>query len=224
MPSARDVARVIEHTLLRPDATPADVERLCEEASRWGFHAVCVSPVHVRRAARRLEGCGVAVVTVVGFPSGACTTLVKVVEAVEAVSAGAREVDMVGPIGSLKGGDDEGYARDVESVVRAVGPEVAVKVILETGYLNDEEKVRGARLAERAGARFVKTSTGFGPGGATVHDVALLRSAVGEGVGVKASGGIRTPEAVLAMLAAGASRIGTSSGVAIMEQLAGDRS
>lgn len=214
---------MIEHTLLRPDATPDDVERLCDEAARWGFYAVCVSPVHVRRAARRLEGTGVAVVSVVGFPSGASTSLVKVVEAVEAVSAGAREVDMVGLVGSLKAGDDETFARDVESVVRAVGPQVAVKVILETGYLRDDEKVRGARLAEAAGARFVKTSTGFGPTGATTHDVALLRGAVGQGVGVKASGGIRTVQAVQAMLQAGASRIGTSAGVAIMEELAGGR-
>ena len=223
MPPAAELASVIEQSLLRPDATPADVERLCEEALRWGFRAVCVNPVHVGRAAARLAGSAVRVVGVVGFPLGACTTLTKVVQAVECVSSGAAEVDMVGLIGSLKAGEHRAFVQDVRSVVRAVGPDVAVKVILETGYLTDDEKVAGARLAEEAGARFVKTCTGFGPGGATVHDVRLLRGAVSPAVGIKAAGGIRTAAAALALVEAGASRLGTSAGVAILRELSGER-
>ena len=221
MASPAELAAIIEQALLRPDATPADVEALCEQALRWRFGGVCVNPIYVRRAAARLAGSPVRVVCAVGFPLGACTTLSKVVQAVEAVSAGAAEVDVVGFIGGLKAGEHRAFVEDLQAVVRAVGPSVPVKVILETGYLTDDEKVTGARLAEQAGARFVKTCTGFGPGGATVHDVRLLRRTLSQAVGVKAAGGIRTAAAALALVEAGASRLGTSAGVAILQELAG---
>ncbi|MBE3597375.1 MAG: deoxyribose-phosphate aldolase [Limnochordaceae bacterium] len=228
-PLAREVtpeamARMIDHTLLKPEARPEDVERLCREAVEWGFGAVCVNPLYVRRAVRALEGHPVKVAVVVGFPLGATTVLTRVVEAVEAVAAGAREVDMVAPAGLLLAGDEGGYAEAIRAVARAIGGDVILKVILETGLLPSAEwKRRAALVAVQEGAHFVKTSTGFGPGGATVDDVRLLAEAVAGRAGVKASGGIRTAEAALQMVEAGATRIGTSSGVAILREMRGLR-
>ncbi|WP_324715696.1 deoxyribose-phosphate aldolase [Carboxydochorda subterranea] len=228
-PLAREVtpeamARMIDHTLLKPEARPEDVEGLCREAVEWGFGAVCVNPLYVRRAVRALEGHPVKVAVVVGFPLGATTVLTRVVEAVEAVAAGAREVDMVAPAGLLLAGDEGGYAEAIRAVARAIGGDVILKVILETGLLPSAEwKRRAALVAVREGAHFVKTSTGFGPGGATVDDVRLLAEAVAGRAGVKASGGIRTAEAALQMVEAGATRIGTSSGVAILREMRGLR-
>lgn len=220
------LAKRIEHTLLKPQATPAEVERLCHEAKTYGFAAVVVNPWHVRAAVRALAGTGVEVATVVGFPLGATTTGTKVYEAIEAVQAGASHVDMVMNIGALKAGMADEVQRDIAAVVAAArgagagGPvPVVVKVILETGLLTDEEKVLACRLARAAGADYVKTATGFGPGGATVEDVRLMRSVVGREMGVKAAGGIRTGAQALAMLAAGADRLGASAGVAIVEEL-----
>lgn len=218
------MARMIDHTLLKPEARPEDVERLCREAVEWGFGAVCVNPLYVRRAVRALEGHPVKVAVVVGFPLGATTVLTRVVEAVEAVAAGAREVDMVAPAGLLLAGDEGGYAEAIRAVARAIGGDVILKVILETGLLPSAEwKRRAALVAVQEGAHFVKTSTGFGPGGATVDDVRLLAEAVAGRAGVKASGGIRTAEAALQMVEAGATRIGTSSGVAILREMRGLR-
>lgn len=220
---ARDLAARIEHTLLKPQAQPADVDRLCDEAVAYGFAGVCVMPYYVPRAAARLAGRGVRVVTVVGFPLGAHRTSVKAAEARDAVAAGADELDMVLQVGALKAGDDAAVEEDIAAVVAAAAGR-PVKVILETALLTDEEIVRGCRIAERAGARYVKTSTGFGPGGATAEHVALMRRTVGSRMGVKAAGGIRTAADAWRMLRAGADRIGTSNGVAIVTAGAGDAS
>lgn len=216
-----ELASRIDHTLLKPEARPEDVDRLCREAVEWGFYAVCVNPLYVARAVRALEGSPVKVASVVGFPLGATTALAKVVETVEAVAAGAAEIDMVAPVGLLLAGDTKGYAEHVRAVARAMGPTTVLKVILETGLLTDEQKRLAARIAVEEGAHFVKTSTGFGPGGATVEDVRLLADAVDGRARVKASGGIRTVQAALRLLEAGAHRLGTSSGVAIMRELTG---
>ncbi len=217
MSAGRDpLAPLIEHTLLKPDAARADVERLCGEAVRFGFAAVCVNSAHVAACARLLRGSRVRVCVTVGFPLGAQLPEVKAYEARRAVEEGASEVDMVMNLGTLKSGDDALVEADIRGVVRAAGPGAAVKVILETALLTREEKVRAALIARAAGAAFVKTSTGFGPGGATVEDVRLLRETVGPDMGVKASGGIRTRREAEAMVAAGANRIGTSSGVALV--------
>jgi len=220
------LARRIEHTLLKPQASPAEVERLCQEARTYGFAAVVVNPWYVAQAVKALGGTDIDVATVVGFPLGATTTTVKVFETIEAVLAGATHVDMVMNVGALKGGQPDEVQRDIAAVVAAArgagaggrGP-VVVKVILETALLTDDEKVLACRLAQAAGADYVKTSTGFGPGGATVNDVRLMRSVVGPGMGVKAAGGIRNGEQALAMLAAGADRLGASASVAILEEL-----
>lgn len=218
---AEELAALIDHTLLKPDATETMVRRLCAEARQYGFAAVCVNPVYVKLAAEELKGSPVRVATVVGFPLGATFTEVKVRETALAVAAGAAEIDMVIDLGALKDGRIRRVEEDVAAVVReAAAGGATVKAILETALLTEEEKVTAARLAVAAGAAFLKTSTGFGPGGATVEDVRLLKQTVGDKAGVKASGGIRTAEAALAMVAAGASRIGTSAGVAIMEGLA----
>lgn len=215
---AEELAALIDHTLLKPDATETMVRRLCAEARQYGFAAVCVNPIYVKLAAEELKGSQVRVVTVVGFPLGATFTEVKVRETALAVAAGAAEIDMVIDLGALKDGCLRRVEEDVAAVVReAAAGGATVKAILETALLTEEEKVTAARLAVAAGAAFVKTSTGFGPGGATVDDVRLLKQTVGDKAGVKAAGGIRTAEAALAMVAAGASRIGTSAGVAIME-------
>lgn len=210
---------LFEHTLLAPEATAADVDRLCDEAIAHGFHGVCVAGRHVRRVARRLEGTGCLPVAVVGFPLGSSETRVKAFEAAEAVRDGAAEVDMVIPIGAVKSAAWEEVREDVAAVVRACGGR-PVKAIVETGLLDRDEVVAAALLAQAAGAAFVKTSTGFGPRGATVEDVRLLRAAVGDALGVKASGAIRTAEQALAMWEAGADRIGASASVRIAEEAA----
>ncbi len=217
-----DIAALIDHTLLAPDATPAQVETLCVQAVAHGFKAVCVNPWHLPRAVAVLDGRGPLPITVAGFPLGAGQTETKAREAGLAVEQGAVEVDMVLNIGALKGGDANAALRDIAQVVRACSGR-PVKVILETCLLTDEEKALACRLAVDAGAAFVKTSTGFSRSGATEDDVRLLRRAVGPGFGVKASGGVRTLDDVLRMARAGADRIGTSSGVAILEQRAARR-
>ncbi len=211
----RSIAAMIDHTLLKPDATDDDIRRLCDEARRYGFASVCVNPSKVALASRLLAGSPVKVCTVVGFPLGATTARVKAAETREAVENGADEIDMVINIGALKSGDYDTVKKDIEAVVKAAGGRT-VKVILETALLTDEEKKAACRLAKEAGAHFVKTSTGFGPGGATLHDVALMRSVVGPEMGVKASGGVRDLETARKMVLAGATRIGASASVAIV--------
>ncbi len=219
MNDLHELARSIDHTLLKAEATSEDIVRLCREAREWGFAAVCVNPVWVGLAVAELEGSGVGVATVCGFPLGASLTPVKVDEAERAVTSGAAEVDMVQQIGWAVEGRWDAVEEDIRAVASAVHAGGAVlKVILECGLLTDDAKERAARAAVAAGADFVKTSTGFLAGGATIHDVALLRKAVGGATGVKASGGIRSLGQARAMLAAGATRLGTSSGVRIMEE------
>lgn len=213
----RDLRRYIDHTLLRPDATAVDIDRLCAEAREHGFAAVCVNPAWVKRAADNLRGSDVKVASVVGFPFGATTAEIKAMEARRAIRDGAREIDMVINIGALKGRDLDLVRRDIQMVSDACHEAGALnKVIIEAALLTDEEKVIASHLAKEARADFVKTSTGYGPGGATVHDVLLMRETVGPGMGVKAAGGIRTAEDVREMIAAGATRIGASAGVQIV--------
>jgi deoxyribose-phosphate aldolase len=211
----RDLAARIDHTLLRADATPDDLKRLCDEARTWGFASVCVNGANVRTCRDLLAGSKVMTVAVVGFPLGAMRSDAKAFEARKAVEDGADEIDMVLPLGALKSGDHAAVLDDIRQVVEAARPH-RVKVILETGCLDRAQKVAACQLARQAGAHFVKTSTGFGPGGATVEDIALMREAVGGALEVKASGGIRTTADALAMIAAGASRIGASASVAIV--------
>lgn len=218
-PSAAPIVSCLDHTLLKPEATPAQVEQLCHEARHYGFASVCVNPCHVSLCVRLLAGSKVMVGTVAGFPLGATTTEMKVAEARQACQSGAREVDMVLPIGRLKAGDYRAVFEDLARVVAACHAEQArCKVILETALLNEEEKVAGCLLAVGAKADFVKTSTGFAAHGATPHDVTLLRRAVGPAIGVKAAGGVRTLAEARALLAAGATRIGTSAGVQIAHE------
>jgi deoxyribose-phosphate aldolase len=213
-----DLARYIDHTLLRPDAVVADIDKLCAEAAEYRFAAVCVNPTWVRRAADDLRGTEVGVASVVGFPFGATPTEIKAFEARRAIRDGAREIDMVINIGALKSGLQAQVREDIAHVADACHEAGALcKVIIETGLLTDEEKVVACRLAQQAKADFVKTSTGFAKGGATVFDVALMRETVGPKMGVKASGGIRTAEDVQDMIAAGATRIGASAGVKIVK-------
>lgn len=207
--------KYIDHTLLKPETTAAMIDKLCAEAKEHNFASVCVNPFWVKRCAELLKGTDVKVCTVIGFPLGASTPAVKAAETRDAIANGATEVDMVLNIGALKSGDLDLVKADVKAVKEAAGS-VLVKVILETGLLTEEEKVTACKLCVEAGADYVKTSTGFGHGGATVEDVALMRKTVGPNVGVKASGGVRDRAAALAMIEAGASRIGTSSGVAIV--------
>ncbi|MBN1179709.1 MAG: deoxyribose-phosphate aldolase [Anaerolineae bacterium] len=219
---ASELAAMIDHTLLKPDATRAQVEQLCQEARAYRFASVCVNPVHVKLCAQALAGSGVPVCTVVGFPLGANTTEVKVAETLRAVWEGAMEADMVIDVGALKSGDADAVREDVAAVARACHAHGAIlKVIIEAALLTDAEKESACRLAQAAGADFVKTSTGFGPGGATAADVALMRRVVGPEMGVKAAGGIRTYDDALTMIAAGATRIGASSSVKIVEGAAG---
>ncbi len=210
------LAMMIDHTQLKAYATYSDIEKLCKEAKEYGFGHVSVNPCHVSRCARLLRGTDVKVDSVIGFPLGAMRPEVKAFEAMRAVEDGADEVDMVINIGALKSGDYDLVKRDIRGVVKAARGRV-VKVIIEACYLTDEEKVKACELAREAGASFVKTSTGFGPGGATVHDVKLMRKAVGRDMGVKAAGGIHTAEEAIAMIEAGADRIGASRSVQIME-------
>jgi deoxyribose-phosphate aldolase len=212
-----DLAKYIDHTLLRPDATAEDIDRLCDEALQYGFASVCVNPTWVRRCAQRLRGTDVKVASVVGFPFGASTSEVKALETRRAIRDGAREIDMVINVGALKSGQIELVRDDIAKVSDACHESGALnKVIIEAAMLTDEEKVLASHLAKKAKADYVKTSTGYGPGGATVHDVLLMRETVGPKLGVKASGGIRTLEAMRDMIAAGATRIGASVGVQII--------
>jgi deoxyribose-phosphate aldolase len=216
------VAGLIDHTLLRPDATDRDVDQLCAEAVEFGFATVCVNPTWVMRCASRLRGSPVAVCSVVGFPLGATTADVKHYETSRVLFDGAREVDMVINVGALKSGDFRAVEREVEAVAGPCADAGALsKVIIEAALLTDEEKVAACTIARAAGAHFVKTSTGFGPGGATVADVALMRRTVGDGMGVKAAGGVRDLDGLNAMVAAGATRVGASAGVRIVREATG---
>ena len=209
-------AKMIDHTLLKPDATETDVRKVCEEARKHKFATVCLNSSWIPLASRLLAGSGVKPIAVVGFPLGAATTSAKAFESREAVRSGAGEIDMVINVGALKSKDYAHVLRDIEAVVQASSPS-PVKVILETGGLSDEEKIVACGLSKAAGAAFVKTSTGFGPGGATVKDIELMRRVVGADMGVKASGGIRSREDFDKMVAAGADRIGASASVAIVQ-------
>lgn len=215
-----ELAKYIDHTLLKATATFEDIKILCLEAIQYGFYAVCVSPCYVKHAAKLLRDTDVKVCTTVGFPLGAVTTATKVAEAVEAVKAGASEVDMVMNLGLLKSGDYYGVQEDISEVVKAVrahNSSGTVKVILEMALLDENEKVCACQLAKAANADFVKTSTGFGTGGATVEDVMLMRRLVGDIMGVKAAGGIRDARTAIEMIEAGANRIGSSSGITIIQ-------
>jgi len=214
----KSIAAYIDHTLLKPDATLEEIENLVNEAKRYRFASVCVNPTWVSYCANLLAGTDVKVCTVIGFPLGATTPEVKRLETVNAIENGAQEVDMVINIGALKSGKYDLVKSDIEGVVEAAKGKALVKVIIETSLLTDKEKIQACKLAKEAGADFVKTSTGFSSGGATVEDVKLMRSTVGPDMGVKASGGVRTYEDAKKMLAAGATRIGASSGVKIVEE------
>lgn len=211
-----ELAKLIDHTLLKPDATEEQIRKLCEEAKTNQFMSVCVNPYWVPFCAEQLKGSDVKVCTVIGFPLGANRTEIKAVEAEDAIDRGAAEVDMVINVGALKSGKYDVVLSDIKAVVDASAGRALVKVIIETGLLTDAEKVKACELAKKAGADFVKTSTGFGAGGATVADVALMRQTVGPEMGVKASGGVRDYESTIAMVRAGATRIGASAGVSII--------
>lgn len=211
----KTIAAMIDHTLLKPEATPAQIEKLCAEAAEYHFASVCVNPVYIPLAARLLKGTGVKVCCVVGFPLGAIAPEQKAAEAASCAAMGAEELDMVIHVGAAKVGDWALVQRDIEGVVKAAAGHT-VKVIIETCLLTDEEKVKACEAAKAAGAHFVKTSTGFSTGGATTHDIALMRKTVGPEMGVKASGGIRDYETAMAMIEAGANRIGASAGSAIV--------
>ncbi len=220
--AAREVARYIDHTLLKPDATRDDILKVCEEGVRYGFASVCINPIWVREAACALRGSGVKVCTVIGFPLGANAPDTKSYEARRAIFDGASELDMVINVGALKSGDHDLVSRDIKGIVE-VAHEVGYicKVIIETALLSDDEKVSACLIAKEAGADFVKTSTGFSSGGATAADVALMRRAVGGQMGVKASGGVRDLKQAQEMIRAGATRIGASVGVKIIQEVAG---
>ena len=211
------LAKYIDHTLLKTDAQRADVAKLIEEAKAYHFASVCVSPIWVSYVSESLRDTGIKTCTVIGFPQGATPSAVKAFETKQAVADGADEVDMVIAVGRLKDSDDAYVKADIEAVVQAAGGKALTKVIIETCLLTDEEKRRACLFAKEAGADFVKTSTGFSTGGATAADVRLMRESVGETMGVKAAGGIRSRADAEAMLAAGATRLGTSSGVKIVE-------
>lgn len=212
-----DLAKMVDHTLLKPEATYGDVEKLCNEAKEYHFASVCINPAHVKLAAKLLDKSGVKVCTVIGFPLGANTPATKAIEVRDAIANGATEVDMVINVGALKSGDYDLVSRDLKAVVDAAAGQALTKVIIETCLLTDQEKIKACLLAKNAGADFVKTSTGFGKGGATVEDVALMRKTVGPEMGVKASGGVRDRRIAEQMVKAGANRLGTSAGVAIVK-------
>ncbi|WP_413538151.1 deoxyribose-phosphate aldolase [Enterococcus malodoratus] len=216
-----EINRMIDHTILKADAKLADVMKIIEEAKKYRFYSVCLNPTWVALAAKELQDEPVAVCTVIGFPLGANTTETKAFEAANAIQNGADEVDMVINIGELKDGNNEKVQKDIEAVVAAAKDKALVKVIIETSLLTNEEKIKACELAKAAGADFVKTSTGFSTGGATVDDVRLMRQTVGPEMGVKASGGIHNAKEAEAMIEAGATRLGASSGVAIMNGLSG---
>jgi deoxyribose-phosphate aldolase len=213
------LARLIDHTLLKPEAAEADIRRICREAVSYDFFSVCVNTHYVPLVARELAGTGVKICSIAGFPLGAMEAAAKAFEAGRAVAGGADEIDMVMNLGSLKSGDLAFARNDIRGVVAACGARTIVKVIIEAALLTDDEKRTACALAMEGGAHFVKTSTGFGPPGASVRDVEIMRSAVGPDFGVKASAGIRTAAFALELIRAGATRIGTSASVAIMEEL-----
>jgi deoxyribose-phosphate aldolase len=222
--TAHDWASLIDHTLLKPEATIGDIKKLCDEAAQFGFASVCVNPGWVKQAAEFLQGTGVPVCTVIGFPLGATLPDVKAYEARRSIFNGAREVDMVINIGALKSGDDCTVEDDIRAVAQAAHEShVLCKVIIETALLSDNEKVRACIAAKNAGADFVKTSTGFAKGGATANDVALMRQTVGKALGVKASGGVKGIDDARAMFEAGATRIGASVGVKIAQEATGNK-
>ena len=214
----KPLAKYIDHTLLKADATPEQIKKLCAEAEEYQFASVCVNSCYAKLAHECLRGRGVAVCCVVGFPLGAMSPRAMAYEARCAAEDGASEIDMVLPIGALKAGDDETVRETIGAVVEAVTGRAIVKVIIEACLLTDAEKVRACQLAESVGAAFVKTSTGFSSGGATEHDVALMRKSVSSAVQVKAAGGIRDRETALRMIAAGADRIGASAGIQIVSE------
>ena len=211
-----NIAKLIDHTILKANTTKEDVMKVIEEAKKYKFASVCINPTWVKLAADELVGHDVDVCTVIGFPLGESTTETKAFETKDAIAKGATEVDMVINVGALKDGDNELVEKDIYEVVQAAKGKALVKVIIETCLLTDEEKVRACELSVKAGADFVKTSTGFSTGGATAEDIALMRKTVGPNVGVKASGGVRTREDADKMVAAGASRVGASASVAIV--------
>ncbi|WP_058301930.1 deoxyribose-phosphate aldolase [Gorillibacterium timonense] len=216
---SKTIASWIDHTLLKPDATEQAIEQLCFEALTHKFHSVCVNGRWTNLCKEILGDSGVSIAVVVGFPLGANHTPVKSFEAAVAAAGGATEIDMVLQIGQLLEGNYRAVENDIREVVQAVSGQAIVKVIFETGFLNEEQKITACKLSEEAGAHFVKTSTGFGPGGATVEDIRLMRSNVSSALQVKASGGIRDLETAVRMIEAGATRLGTSSGVAIIKGL-----
>lgn len=211
-----ELAAHIEHTNLKPFATLRDIEKLCAEAKKYRFYGVCVNPCWIKEAKKALEGTGIRVISVIGFPLGTSTTASKVCEAQKAIRNGADEIDMVINICFLKSGRYDVVQDEISAVKKACGRKI-LKVIIECCYLTDEEKAKACQIAMKAGADFVKTSTGFGSGGATVEDVKLIKSVVGNRIGIKASGGIKTYEGAVRMIGAGANRIGTSSGVEIIK-------
>ncbi|MBG9590303.1 deoxyribose-phosphate aldolase [Cytobacillus firmus] len=217
-----NVAKMIDHTLLKADATKDQIEKICAEAKEYNFASVCVNPTWVKLSSDLLNGTEVKVCTVIGFPLGASTPETKAFETKNAIENGATEVDMVINIGALKGKDNELVERDIRAVVDAAKGKALTKVIIETCLLTEEEKVRACELSVKAGADFVKTSTGFSTGGATAEDIALMRKTVGPDLGVKASGGVRSAEDAQKMIEAGATRIGASSGAAIVNGLTSD--
>ncbi|MDM5211643.1 deoxyribose-phosphate aldolase [Peribacillus sp. NJ4] len=219
---SQNVAGLIDHTLLKADATKEQIKVLCEEAREYNFASVCVNPTWVKYASELLEGSDVKVCTVIGFPLGATTPETKAFETKDAISNGAHEVDMVINIGALKDKDDELVERDIRAVVAASTGKALSKVIIETALLTEEEKVRACELAVKAGTDYVKTSTGFSTGGATVEDIALMRKTVGPDIGVKASGGVRNTADAQNVIEAGATRIGASAGVSIVKGLTAD--
>jgi deoxyribose-phosphate aldolase len=212
------IARSIDHTLLRGDATQGDIDNLCQEARDFGFHSVCINPSFVKRSKELLKASEVKVTTVIGFPLGATLTDVKVYEAMNAAHFGANELDIVINIGALKSGDWKTVRKDLSDVIMATSGLIH-KAIIETCYLNEDEKKKAVMTALDAGAEFIKTSTGFGPKGAEIEDVLLIKSLVGDSAGIKAAGGIRTLQQVVDFIEAGATRIGTSSGVGIMREI-----
>ncbi len=212
------IASYIDHTLLKPDATGEQIDQLCAEAKEYGFASVCVNPYYVARCVKNLKGSEVKVCTVVGFPLGATTMETKVFETLQAVASGAQEIDMVMNVCAMKSGHTKAIEQEIQALAAAVEDKAILKVIIETCLLTDEEKTQACRIARRSGAHFVKTSTGFSTGGATVEDVTLMKKAAGANVKVKASGGIRDYATAKAMIEAGADRIGASAGVAIVKE------
>jgi deoxyribose-phosphate aldolase len=219
-----NIAKYIDHTLLKPEAQKNQIEKLCAEAKEYGFASVCVNPAWVKLSSELLTGSEVKVCTVIGFPLGATTSETKAFETRNAIENGATEVDMVINIGALKSGNVELVEQDIRAVVEAAKGKALTKVIIEASLLTEEEKVTACELSVKAGAHFVKTSTGFSTGGATVEDISLMRKAVGPEIGVKASGGVRSADDAQKMIEAGATRIGASSGIAIVKGLTSDSS